>query len=223
LSEDRKLVAVDPSLTASGWVIFSLASEKPLVAGCIKAGPPSLPLANRLKTFQLEVQSLIVKFDLGEGDFLITEGPAPLVKNPDSATKVEQVRGIFETIARARGLEVPGRVNPRSVHTELLAFTGAQKERKFVKESARKVASNLMGAELASASGEDFNSVAQDIIDAALVGVYAISRIKRAKASKLPVVEMFRPKKASGRASGREGQGRTRAARWSEADLKKRV
>jgi len=218
LSNNMKLIAIDPSLTASGWVIFSLASEKPLVAGCIKAGPASLPLPSRLKVFQQEVQSLILNFNLGEGDFLITEGPAPLVKNPDSATKVEQVRGIFETIARARGLEVPGRVNPRSVQTELLAFSGAQKERKFVKESARRVASNLMGAELASAAGEDFSSLAQDIIDAALVGVYAISRIKRAQAGKLPVVEMFRPKKASGSRGPR-----TRTARWSEADLKRRV
>ena len=215
-----KLIAIDPSLTSSGWVVFDLNSERPLATGCIKAGPPSIPLASRLKEFQGEVEVMFSEQSLNLGDYLISEGPAPLVKNPDSATKVEQVRGIFETIARSSGLRVPGRINPRSIQSELLGLRGAQKNRDFVKDSARKVVSSLMGSKLAELEGVAFEQVSQDIVDAALIGVYAISRVKRAQASGFTVEELLQPKKPSARgSSARRGSGN----RWSESDFKKRV
>ncbi len=201
-------------------MVFDLESERPLATGCIKAGPASIPLANRLKDFQHEVESMFSEQSLNLGDYLISEGPAPLVKNPDSATKVEQVRGIFETIARSTGLRVPGRINPRSVQAEILGLRGAQKNREFVKDSARKVVSSLMGAKLSELENLAFEKVSQDIVDAALIGVYAISRVKRAQAAGFSVEELFQPKKASARGSNtRRGSGN----RWSESDLKKRI
>lgn len=145
---DRFLVAVDPSLTASGWAVFSLARGTPCAVGVIEPPGPSLHLADRMSALQQKVDRTFRALALGEGDILVCEGPAPLVLNPQSALKVEGVRGVFETVARSLGLTVPGRVNPRTVQTELLGMRGPQLARSTVKEWARGTAERLYGEEL---------------------------------------------------------------------------
>lgn len=177
---ERFLLAVDPSLSGSGWALFSVASARPLALGLVTPPPASVPLALRLAQLQSEVDSLLHGLVLGERDYLICEGPAPLVKNPLSALKVEHVRGIFETIARSRGLTVPGRLNPRTVQTELLGMRGRQLARREVKEHARAAAGRLFGPELSSlpVSGVSAKRVPQDVIDALLIGAVAVARVQ---------------------------------------------
>lgn len=127
---------------------------------------------------------LLERLQLGQGDYLICEGPAPLVKNPQSAIKVEGVRGIFETLARGFGVSVPGRVSPRTVQSELMGLRGKQLKRELVKESARTTVARLFGDLRAvkmiapdGASPGDKSRAAQDIVDALLIGAYAVKRI----------------------------------------------
>ena len=101
-SKQHFLFAVDPSLTSSGWALFAVGDGMPLAAGLLMAPGPRVPLANRLLTLQNEIEQLFGHLRMGEGDVLVCEGPAPLVLNPNSAMKVERVRGIFET-ASIRG------------------------------------------------------------------------------------------------------------------------
>jgi len=178
-----RLLAVDPSLTASGWVLFSVADAQPLELGVLCPPGPKMNLADRYLVLQQEVQSLYSRLSLGINDVLVVEGPAPLVMNPNSALKVEGVRGIFESVARARKVAVPGRLNPRTVQTELLGMRGKQLSRKDVKEWARATAAQLFGDELLRLSGNSdasvsYDSISQDIIDAILIGTLAVARVK---------------------------------------------
>ena len=150
LTDSSRLLAIDPSLTASGWALFSLKGGKLLGAGILRPPGPGVFLADRLASLQSSVEQLMEHYKLGPRDLLVAEGPAPLVLNPQSALKVERVRSIFEAVARGRSMLVPGRVNPRSVQTELMGMRGKQLDRVTVKTWARETANRIFGTELYS-------------------------------------------------------------------------
>lgn len=195
------LLAVDPSLTASGWALFSVESGELKEYGVMSPPPPSVPLATRLRSLQSDIQALFMRLEFGERDVLVCEGPAPLVLNPESAMRVEQVRSIFEATARALGMEVPGRINPRTVQSEILGMRGKQLARKLVKESAKVTFHRIFG---------EHPGIRQDAIDAALVGLVALSRVQLATAGSIPLVDVFGPKFAESLPSRR-----SRYAGWS--------
>jgi Holliday junction resolvasome RuvABC endonuclease subunit len=212
----KRLCAIDPSLKASGWVVFDIASEAPLRAGVISAMSAQVVLAKRLSDFQAQVESLYSDLEFGQDDIAILEGPAPLVLNPDSSMKVEQVRGIFESVARSRGVLVPGRINPRTVQSEILGLNGKQQKRSEVKDAARQVAERLYGAKLEEVASEEERKAAlsQDIIDAALVGAVALSRIKLSGGSGTDLAAVLSSYGHGNRV------GRRKRVRWTEANLK---
>lgn len=212
------LIAVDPSLTASGWACFSLASGDPIAVGLISPPGATTPLANRLAWLQDAVTSVLRRCPVSEGDVLICEGPAPLVRNPQSALKVEGVRGIFEAVARAEGLNVPGRINPRTVQSELLGMRGKQLARAEVKAWARATAMRLYGTILEELLGNahERKTISQDILDALLIGTVAATRIQLAVRSEQPLESAFLP---SGRGNGAGG---SRATGWSERVFRRR-
>lgn len=231
----RFLLAVDPSLTCSGWALFALTDGLPRAVGVIMPPGPAIALATRIALLQREVEALLESFKLGVGDLLVCEGPAPLVLNPQSALKVEGVRGVFETVARSRGVAVPGRLNPRTVQSELLGMRGKQLDRRTVKEWARAAALQLYGARLdkllvqqqlvsdrrAAGAGGDpprpARSLSQDAIDALLIGAVAVGRFRLSVASGLPVETVFQGggKRRSFAGGGKRGTG------WSEGELQK--
>lgn len=105
------------------------------------------------------------------------------MRDPRAAFKVEQVRGIFETLARTRTVSIPGRINPRSVHHEVLGLSGRQLPRTEVKKVAVAVARQLFSD---SFRGLGFDPTAknltrhQDIVDAVLIGYLGLSKLKTA-------------------------------------------
>lgn len=107
--------------------------------------------------------------------------------NPGSALKVEQVRSIFESVARSRGVIVPGRINPRTVQSELLGLRGKQLARKEVKLQARVVAERLYSNRLPQLDDEledrsiSVRDLPQDIVDALLIGAVAVSKLQLAE------------------------------------------
>lgn len=156
-----------------------------------------------------------------EGDVLLCEGPAPLVRNPQSALKVEGVRGIFEAVARAEGLLVPGRLNPRTVQTELLGMRGRQLARAEVKAWARATAMRLYGDVLQEMLGapHERKTISQDILDALLIGTVAATRIQLAVRGQQPIESAFLP---SARGGSRHSGGASRATGWSERVYRRR-
>lgn len=198
-----KLIAIDPSLTQSGWSIFYLDQEAPVAYGVIRPDPEKGHLGTRLLSLQNQIKQLFSEQLLNLGDILVCEGPAPITLNPSSSIKVEQVRSIFEAIGRDMGLQVPGRINPRTVQSELLGMKGKQRKREEVKEVARKVVKSIIGI------CPDEENMEQDIVDSILIGVISISRVKRANMSGMELVEIFSEK---GLSSG--GRGHGRGLRW---------
>ncbi|MDD2943420.1 MAG: crossover junction endodeoxyribonuclease RuvC [bacterium] len=186
MSNNTRLLAIDPSLTASGWALFSLASCKPQQAGVIYPPKSSYPLAYRLKKLQEEVETLLTEFSFTNSDILVCEAAATIIRNPMSAMKVERVRGIFETVARSNGCLVPGRINPRTVQSELLGMSGKQLPRKEVKEQARLVAEKLFPQ-----INSNKKKLPQDVIDALLIGELAINRIRLAGQTNSPLSAVF--------------------------------
>lgn len=201
-----KLMAIDPSLTQSGWSLFSLEKENPISYGVIRPDPEKGHLGTRLFSLQTQIKKLFSEQSLNPGDILICEGPAPITLNPSSSIKVEQVRGIFEALGRDMGLQVPGRVNPRTIQTELLGLHGKQRKREEVKEVARRVVKSLIGI------CPDKENMEQDIVDSILIGLISISRVKRANISGMELVEIFSEK---GLSTGRNSQGR--GLRWGNS------
>ncbi|MBL7662257.1 crossover junction endodeoxyribonuclease RuvC [bacterium] len=208
------LLSVDPSLRSTGWVLFSIETQAPVIAGLIKPTNTQLALASRLNQFQNTVSELLEYLKLNSKDYLVCEGPAPLVLNPQSALKVEHVRGMFETIARARNVCVPGRLNPRSVQSEILGLRGAQINRKQVKAVAKKTCEQLfpnLNLELVGIKIRK-NELPQDIIDALLIGMLACSRIRQAIFSGIEPEASFAERRQNSRSKS-AWQG------WSEKDL----
>lgn len=193
LSNTTRLLAIDPSLTASGWALFSLASGKPQQAGVIHPPKSSYPLSYRLKKLQEEVEALLSELSFASSDILVCEAAATIIRNPLSAMKVERVRGIFETVARSNGCIVPGRINPRTVQSELLGMSGQQLPRKVVKEQARIVAEKLF-PQIVTSKDKNKAKLPQDVIDALLIGEVALGRIRIAGQTKSPLTAVFTSK-----------------------------
>lgn len=218
----KKILAVDPSLTASGWALFDVASGSPEAIGVISPPGPRSAMSERLLILQNLVEETLADVGMSGGDILVCEGPAPLVLNPNSSMKVEQVRGIFEVVARSKGIRVPGRINPRTVQSELLGMRGKQLGRQEVKEWARATALQLYGSGLErlprfgkasrrSAAGED--NISQDIIDALLIGALCVSRVQLSLRMESSLESFFTPNQKRKSNGGRHGAG------WSEKDL----
>ncbi len=198
LNSQSRLLAIDPSLTSTGWALFSVADGNPTDIGLVKAATPKLVLSERLQKLQEEVEILLDSLRLGAGDILICEGPAHLVLNPQSAIKVEHVRGIFETTARSRRVVVPGRLNPRTVQSEILGLRGKQRPRAEVKASAQIVGDRLYGAflreRLLSNTADGMSKsgkISQDIIDALLIGTVAVARAKHCAQCSIDLLSAF--------------------------------
>ena len=182
----RYLLTVDPSLTCSGWALFAINSGTLCGVGKIKSLKPQFALSERYNQLQLQIMGLLDQIKFGDQDILVCEAPTTM-KDPKAAIKVEQVRGIFETLARDRGALVPGRLNPRTVHSELLGFKGKQAARKIVKEAASSVAHRLFKEQLSKIGFKNEEPISrhQDIVDALLIGSVILSRIKRSYAASI--------------------------------------
>jgi len=184
----QKLLAVDPSLTCSGWALFCLNSGRPLAFDIVRPPGTSVELSERYNTLQQQVVALVSMLELSSGDFLVCEGPAPLVKNPESALRVERVRSIFEAVGRMYNLSVIPRLNPRTVQSELLGLKGKQIKRELVKEIARSTAERLFPEELRGLK------VGQDSIDALLIGALATSKLQIHLRTGVEIASLFQPK-----------------------------
>lgn len=189
----RYLMAVDPSLTCSGWALLSIPEGEVLAVGKIKAAPPSVPMATRLDRLQGSIKKVLSNLSLGELDVLVCEAPTTM-KDPHNAIKVEQVRGIFESTGRSRGVSVPGRVNPRSVQYEVMGLKGKQMARLEVKAAAVRTVQYLYAPALQRLGIETSDTALkkhQDIVDAMLIGRFAVLRIQGALDSRQPLEQVF--------------------------------
>lgn len=188
-----KLVAIDPSLTCSGWALFSIEESVLLGVGKIRSLPPAIPLSQRLEDLQRKVSNLLIQLALGGNDVLVCEAPTTM-RDPRAALKVEQVRVIFEALARERSLAVPGRLNPRSVQYEVMGLKGKQLKRTVIKSTAVTIVHRLYKRDL-SQLGFDCSpknlSRNQDIVDAVLVGSLGLARIKASRFSHMPLETLF--------------------------------
>ena len=201
-SRTRQLLAVDPSLTCSGWALFDIASESLLAVGKLRSLPASYSLSDRLLDLQAKVTQVFKGCALRAGDFLVCEGPTTM-RDPRAAFRVEQVRGIFETVARHTTVSVPGRINPRSVQREIMGLKGKQLIRERVKDTAVMVVQALYERELGQLGFPvDKKSLAkhQDIMDAILVGRLAVIRVKSALQAKIAPQKLF-DERISGRST----------------------
>lgn len=201
----RYLMAVDPSLTCSGWALLSIPAGEVLAVGKIKAAPPSVPMATRLERLQGSIKKVIADLALGGSDVLVCEAPTTM-KDPLNAIKVEQVRGLFESSGRNRGIAVPGRVNPRSVQYEVMGLRGKQVIRSEVKAAALRTVQYLYGTTLEGFGLKTSNDELkrhQDIVDAILIGRFAVLRIQGAIESKQPLQSVFETQTKQQRSSWR--------------------
>ena len=177
----------------------------PLAAGKVKSDPPSMLLAERFRRLQRRIESLFDTLGLGGQDVLVCEG-ATSMKDPHNAMKVEHVRSIFETLGRSRATCVPGRINPRSVQHEIMGLYGKQIPRQEVKFAAVQTALALFAKDLqrlgliSEVDGEDLGQH-QDVVDALLVGQFAMTRIEAARDGSLPLEEVFQESKVGSRNS----------------------
>lgn len=198
----NRILAVDPSLTCSGWALLEVKSGAVIGVGELRSLPPSEAMATRLNDLQTRIDKLFSKLGLAVGDGLICEGPTTM-RDPAAAIKVEQVRGIFEAVARFHAVEVPGRINPKSVHSELLGFKGRQRSRPIVKLAALQVVQRLYGEQLLSMGFIDTAGKvkSQDVVDAILIGTIAVERVRRSLNSGLELCEVLRSSSEGARRS----------------------
>lgn len=189
----RYLLSVDPSLTCSGWALFSVTDGSLCAVGKIRSLPPKTGLAKRYIDLQDKITSLFKTLKLGLKDVVVCEAETTM-KDPRSAFRVERVRGIFETLARSNQCAVPGRINPRSVHNEIMGLKGKQVKREIVKETAVVIVRNLYGKELGS-FGLEISSHElkkhQDIVDAILVGHLGVVRVQSAGRAGISIDTLF--------------------------------
>lgn len=189
----NRLLAIDPSLTCSGWALFSIGASKLVAIGKIKSITAKNPLPTRLEDLQNKIGKIFSDFSLADEDVLICESQTTM-RDPKAAFKVEQVRGIFETIGRSRGVHVPGRLNPRSVQYEVIGLRGKQMSREVVKFAACQVVSRIYGKELLEMGFENTSENLkrhQDIVDAILIGSLGLSRVISAVRGNLLLSEVF--------------------------------
>lgn len=189
----NRILAVDPSLTCSGWALFSVSSGVITAVGKVKSLPASSPLGERLEDLQGKIHGIYNKLNIGSEDIVICESPTTM-KDPRAALRVEQVRCIFEVLGRNCSASVPGRVNPRTVHRELLGLKGRQLERVEVKSSAVNFIYRTYSKELSKTgfevTTENLNRH-QDIVDAVLIGLVALGKVSSAIQSGISLDEMF--------------------------------
>lgn len=194
MTEYRYLFAVDPSLTCSGWALFEVGGARLKLVGKIRSEPPKVPLAERLRLLFDCIEDTMEQLKLSSNDILVCEA-ATTMRDPNAALKVEQVRGMFESSARARKITVPGRINPRSVQYEVMGLRGKQMPRQDVKAAALNTVESLYGNVLMKIGlireSSDLKRH-QDIVDAILVGQLAISRIRSARQGNMPTEVLFR-------------------------------
>ena len=214
LTRSPKLLAVDPSLTCSGWALFNRPAGRLLGVGKIHSLPSSCYMAHRLRDVQQKVLNVLQRLSLGADDLLVCEGPTT-VRDPRAALLVEQIRVIFETVARSRDIEVPGRLNPRSVQYEVLGLRGKQLARPIVKETAVQAVYRLHASQLEEIGFDsDLENLRrnQDVVDAILVGDLAMSRVGSAERAGGSLVERFDEKRLlrgyRARRTVREGERR---------------
>ncbi|NLF25818.1 MAG: crossover junction endodeoxyribonuclease RuvC [Deltaproteobacteria bacterium] len=191
--KESRLITIDPSLTCSGWALFSISSGELMGVGKIKAQPPGRPLSERLCDLQIKIDALLRKLEIGQGDVLISEAQTTM-RDPRAAFVVEQVRGIFESLARSFHAVVPGRINPRSVQYEILKLKGRQQCRADVKAAAVATVRHLYSESLQRLGfdAEETNLARnQDVVDAILVGMLALSRITSARQAGVRLEEIF--------------------------------
>ncbi|RMG39594.1 MAG: hypothetical protein D6719_12885 [Candidatus Dadabacteria bacterium] len=188
-----RVMAIDPSLTCSGWALFDVRNLRLIGVGKIRTLPAREGLSKRLVVLQGKVEQLFNKLNLNGNDVLICEAPTTM-RDPKAAFKVEQVRGIFEAVARSRQVRVPGRLNPRTVQYEVMGIKGRQLPRAEVKEIAVRIVGALYGDQITKlglvSDGENLKRH-QDIVDAILVGSLAVSRVRSAVDTDLPVEDFF--------------------------------
>lgn len=191
MSRFRSLLAVDPSLMCSGWALFSIAKGSIMAVGKIRGEPPSVHMSERLMSLQGRIEEVFSKLKLGAEDVLVCEA-ATTVKDPHNALKVENVRSIFEAVARTRAVRVPGRINPRSVQFEIMGLRGKQLARSDVKEMAVRTVEYLYSPDLERLGLEIANlQKHQDIVDALLIGRLALTRIQSARDADLSLDAVF--------------------------------
>lgn len=185
----KRLLAIDPSLSSSGWALFEIASEKLIAVGTLKSKYEKNKFFQRISKLQFEIGALLDNLELNSNDLLVVE-TATTIKDPDATLKVEQVRAIFEALARLKGMCVPGRVNPRSVHYEILGLKGKQLSRDMIKSAAFSVATKIFSQDLSRLNiSEDMLIKEQDIVDAMLIGSLCLVRINQANASSTSSIE----------------------------------
>lgn len=190
---EGRLIGVDPSLTCSGWALFDLKSEKLLGVGRIRSMAASFPMAERLEDLQAKVNTLLHELQLGQGDVMICEAQTTM-RDPRAAFKVEQVRGLFETLGRTMKVSVPGRLNPRTVQYEMMGLRGKQLKRVTVKQSAVMTVKHLY-ADALEGMGFDRKAIGkpayQDIVDAILIGSLAVTKVKSARRAGMAFEQLF--------------------------------
>lgn len=186
-------MAIDPSLRCSGWALFHMSTGRLCAVGKVRSLPPAEPLAVRLADLQARISQIYEKLSLCSNDVVVCEAPTTM-RDPRAALKVEQVRGLFETVARDLGIRVPGRINPRSVQADVMGLRGAQIARANVKHAAINVARALYAGELARLGFEASETNMkrnQDIIDALLIGNLALVWLKAAVMAGTSLEEYF--------------------------------
>ncbi len=189
----KHLLAIDPGLTCSGWALFRLTDGKLIAIGKVKSIAANNPLFHRLDDLQEKISGIMSKLKLSKGDILVCEAPTTM-RDPKAAIKVEQVRGIFEVVARSREVLVPGRINPRSVQYEIMGLGGRQLDRQTVKSTAIRVVKTLFGTDLEDlgfSTGLAQLKKYQDIVDAVLIGNLAVSRVQAGMRTGVDVHALF--------------------------------
>lgn len=150
-------------------------------------------MADRIGTLQERIAELLAGLRLGRNDVLICEEQTTM-RDPRAAFMVEQVRGIFETLARSRDVVVPGRLNPRSVQHEVMGLRGRQLKREVVKEVASGIVKSVYGQTLQemkfSLTAEHLRRN-QDIVDAILIGSLGLARLRSAAQSGMTPGRLF--------------------------------
>ena len=203
-----RLLAVDPSLTCSGWALFMVERGVLAAVGKVRSLPAQQAMAVRLADLQSKIGLLFDHLELGAGDVVLCEEQTTM-RDPRAAFKVEQVRGMFEALARSRAADVPGRINPRSVQFEIMGLKGQQLPREQVKAMARHVVATTHGMalrELGVADGAEELKPHQDIVDAVLVGALGLTRIASAQQVGATLGEYF-DQCVRSRARGSGGRG----------------
>ncbi|MEM4379811.1 MAG: crossover junction endodeoxyribonuclease RuvC [Thermoplasmatales archaeon] len=167
-----KVLAVDPSSSSLGWAILKVKGEIVDVGVLYYSSKDSV--STRVKLIVREMHRIIHDYRLGGEDYFVTESSAGLV-NPRSFLVLERVRGAVEAVAHLCGLQVLGRINPRSLHRSLL---GIQKcvDRKTVKFYIREFISKEFGLALRKLHVE-IKPANQDLFDALLVGYYFVKAL----------------------------------------------